>query len=129
MNSTRIAIIMVFVVCAFAWRVAAEERQQQVEPQTQPQIPQPVNIPQKGQIAAPGKGNAPMPKKAEADRNFDGKPDRTEYYDKDGNVTRIETDTNYDGKIDEWVEYKNGVVSKAEKDANGDGKPDTWLEY
>ena len=83
MNSTRIAIIMVFVVCAFAWRVAAEERQQQdqqqpqqqVEPQTQPQIPQPVNIPQKGQIAAPGKGNAPMPKKAEADRNFDGKPD------------------------------------------------------
>lgn len=69
------------------------------------------------------------PKKVEVDRNYDTVPDRFEYYDKDGKITRVETDTDFNGKIDEWVYYKNGVVEKAEKDTNGDGKPDTWLAY
>lgn len=69
------------------------------------------------------------PKKIEVDRNYDGTPDRFEYYDKDGKIVQVETDTDFNGKTDEWVYYKNGVVEKAEKDTNGDGKPDTWLAY
>jgi len=69
------------------------------------------------------------PKKVEVDRNYDGVPDRFEYYDNDGKIVRVETDADFNGKTDEWVYYKNGVVEKAEKDTNGDGKPDTWLAY
>ena len=72
---------------------------------------------------------APIPKVVEIDRNHDGVPDRFEYYNPDGSVDRIETDTNFDGKIDEWVYYKNGVVVRAEKDTTGSGKPDTWMKY
>ena len=69
------------------------------------------------------------PKKVEVDSNYDGVIDRIEYYDKNGQISRVESDTNFDGKYDEWVHYRNGKVIKAEKDTNGDGKPDTWIEY
>lgn len=70
-----------------------------------------------------------VPKKVEVDRNYDGTPDRFEYYNPDGTISRIETDIDFNGKTDEWVYYKNGVVEKAEKDTNGDGKADTWMRY
>jgi hypothetical protein len=70
-----------------------------------------------------------IPKKVELDSNFDGVVDRIEYYDDNGEVTRVESDTNYDGRYDEWVYYENGKVVKAEKDTNSDGSPDTWIEY
>ena len=73
--------------------------------------------------------NTPTQKKVEVDRNYDGKPDRFEYYGAYGKIMRVETDTDLNGKTDEWVYYKNGVVEKAEKDTNADGKPDTWLAY
>ena len=72
---------------------------------------------------------APAVKKVEVDRNYDSVPDRFEYYDKDGKIVRVETDTDFNGKTDEWVYYKDGVVEKAEKDTNADGKPDTWISY
>lgn len=81
----------------------------------------------RGEDTAPA--NAPVPKKVEVDRNYDGLPDRLEYYNADGTVDRIETDTDFNGRTDEWVYYKNGIVEKAEKDTNGDGKPDTWMKY
>lgn len=73
--------------------------------------------------------NVPIPQRVEVDRNYDGVPDRFEYYNKDSTVDHIETDTDFNGKVDEWVYYKNGIVEKAEKDTNGDGKPDTWMKY
>jgi len=69
------------------------------------------------------------PKEIKIDRNYDGIAERTEVYDAKGAVTRIESDVNADGKIDEWVYYENGVPVKGEKDLNADGKPDTTLIY
>ena len=70
-----------------------------------------------------------MPRKVEVDSNYDGKPDRVEYYNPSGEAERVEIDRNFDGKYDEWIYYKNGEVFKVEKDTNADGKPDTWIEY
>ena len=70
-----------------------------------------------------------MPKKVQADTNFDGKPDRTEYYDLEGRVTRVEVDANGDGKIEETVSYEEGRPVKSARDTNGDGKPDVWVDF
>ncbi len=69
------------------------------------------------------------PKEVQIDSNFDGSIDRTEVYDADGKLIRAEADSNADGKIDEWVELKNGVRTAAKRDMNGDGKPDVFLTY
>jgi len=69
------------------------------------------------------------PKKVEVDSNYDGIIDRIEFYDNNGQIVRIESDRTGDGKIDEWVIYKDGQPSKVEKDTNADGKSDVWMEY
>lgn len=69
------------------------------------------------------------PKKVEVDSNYDGKPDRTEIYDANGRIARVEADTNSDGKIDDWIVYENGNPAQEQRDSNGDGKPDVWIEY
>ena len=69
------------------------------------------------------------PREIKMDTNFDGVVDRVEIYDKDKVIIRVEADTSGDGKMNEWIYYKNGNPAKAEKDTNGDGKPDTWLAY
>ncbi len=68
-------------------------------------------------------------KEIKIDRNYDGVVDRVEVYNKKGVIIRVEADTNGDGKMDEWVFYKDGKATKGEKDANRDGKPDTFLTY
>ena len=70
-----------------------------------------------------------MPKKVQVDTNFDGKADRTEYYNEKGEVERVEVDTNGDGVPEEKVFYENGKPVKGEKDTNSDGKTDVWIEY
>tara|TARA_B100000315_G_scaffold160070_1_gene148603 strand:- start:480 stop:785 length:306 start_codon:yes stop_codon:yes gene_type:complete len=69
------------------------------------------------------------PKKIEVDANYDGKADRFEYYNAKGEILKVEGDSDGDGKMDEWISYKNGQPLKSEKDTNGDGKPDVWIEY
>lgn len=69
------------------------------------------------------------PKKVEVDTNFDGKVDRVEHYDANGQITRVEQDTAGTGKANEWVIYKNGNPVRKEKDTNADGKPDVWIDY
>jgi len=69
------------------------------------------------------------PKEIKMDLNYDGIVDHTEVYDAEGAVTRVESDVNADGKMDEWVYYENGKPVKAEKDSNKDGVPDTWIKY
>ena len=63
------------------------------------------------------------------DRNYDGKIDRLEVYDKTGTIVRVEADTTGNGKMNEWIHFKGGIRSKAERDVNGDGKADTFLTY
>lgn len=69
------------------------------------------------------------PKKVEMDTNYDGKVDRVEHYNAEGIVVRLETDTNGDGIMDEWIVFENGSPVKKEKDTNNDGAPDVWVEY
>jgi hypothetical protein len=65
----------------------------------------------------------------EGDRNFDGKIDHWDFYDRHGMIEREESDSNFDGKPDEWVFYKNGVASTSRRDANFDGLPDWFSKY
>lgn len=88
-----------------------------------------------------------------ADLNFDGKNDRTTFYDESGKVRRIESDfdkdgiideialfesgelrekhraTTLDGRLDTWDFYDKGLVARTERDENGDGVIDQWWEY
>ena len=63
------------------------------------------------------------------DRNYDGIVDRIEIYDEKGVIIRIETDTTGNGKMNEWIYFKDGNPTKGERDINEDGKVDTWLRY
>ena len=90
----------------------------------------------------------------EIDRDFDGKPDRWEYYDADQKVTkvgfsragdgtedawsysdadgaiaRVEISTRRDGKVQRVEHYRDGKVASAEEDTDADGKPDKWESY
>lgn len=88
-----------------------------------------------------------------ADLNFDGKIDRTTFFDKAGKVRRIESDFDRDGRVDElsffssgkltekhrattlngkldtWEFFKDDQVTRTERDENGDGFLDQWWEY
>ena len=68
-----------------------------------------------------------IPKKVQVDSNYDGKIDKTEYYDSEGRPVRTEVDNDGDGIMDEAVIYKDGKPVKSEKDTNKDGKPDVWI--
>jgi hypothetical protein len=88
------------------------------------------------------------------DRDFDGKPDRWEYYaadgalekvgmsragdgrvnawafqGRDGGLERMEVDTDYDGRVDTWETYRDGALASVELDTTRDGKPDRRLTY
>jgi hypothetical protein len=59
-----------------------------------------------------------------------GVPDRILYYDATGTqVVRSEEDTNGDGRIDTWTDYKNGQIVNRRADTDGDGVVDTWTFY
>ena len=68
------------------------------------------------------------PKKIQVDSNYDGKIDRTEYYDSEGRPVKTEADNDNDGVVDETVMFKDGKPVKSEKDTNKDGKPDVWID-
>jgi hypothetical protein len=70
----------------------------------------------------------------------DTRIDRWEHYDTTGSIaavsgggagqlTRLEEDTNRDGRADKWERYEGGLVKTAEFDENGDGNPDRRLTY
>ena len=69
------------------------------------------------------------PKKAMFDTDYDGKVDRTEYYNDKGQIEKVEISKKGDGIIDERVYYKDGKAVKAERDANRDGKMDVFIDF
>jgi len=69
------------------------------------------------------------PKEIKLDRDYDGKIDRTEFYDANGVIVRTETDVDGNGVIDEIVYYKAGSPVKGEKDVDNDGNMETTLFY
>jgi len=54
--------------------------------------------------------------------------DRREFYEK-GVMTRLEADTNHDGRMDQWETYEAGALKTVTMDENGDGRPDRRLTY
>lgn len=72
--------------------------------------------------------NSPAPKVAASDTNKDGKPDQWQYYE-NGQIIRTEADTNFDGKVDEIGYFTNGKLAKVEKDSDYDGEMDKWVDY
>jgi len=70
-----------------------------------------------------------VPRKIGIDTNFNGKPDRFEYYNEKGQVVKVESDPDEDGIIDETIIYENGKPVKGSKDTNKDGKPDVWIDF
>jgi hypothetical protein len=88
----------------------------------------------------------------EADGNGDDVIDRWEYYDPDGQLSRLGTSSQNDGIEDTWVTQKGeqmrvdistrrdgvadrhefherGVAVRAEQDTNGDGRIDQWQRF
>jgi hypothetical protein len=76
-----------------------------------------------------GKEQQIVPRKVGVDTNFNGKPDRFEYYNEKGQVVKVESDPDEDGVIDETITYENGKPVKGTKDTNKDGKPDVWIDF
>jgi len=70
-----------------------------------------------------------FPKEASSDTNRDGKPDSRQYFGSDGKIIKVEADTNFDDKVDQWAYYENGKLVRVEKDSNYDGKVDGWVKY
>jgi hypothetical protein len=95
------------------------------------------------------------PVRSRIDRNEDGRLDRWEYYDRqgqllkvgfsrkdegkpdawaysgpDGKVVRIEISSAADEKkIDRWERYDAAGLTAADEDRDADGRPDTWETY
>ncbi len=62
------------------------------------------------------------------DLNSDGQDDLFATYSGDGTYLSHSKDNNFDGKIDEWSDYKMGFVSNTKTDLNYDGTADAWAK-
>jgi hypothetical protein len=88
------------------------------------------------------------------DRDFDGTPERWEYYDENqqlqkvgfsrlhdgtedgwtytdpsGAIVRIEVSTRRDGHVQRIERYERGTIATADEDTDGDGRFDKWEHY
>ncbi len=68
-------------------------------------------------------------KRAEIDRNHDGKPDEVEYFDSRGQFDYVETDDDFDGRREVIHRYAHRLHSETTIDADFDGHPDARVEY
>jgi len=60
----------------------------------------------------------------EADKNNDGKTDHVAYYDPQGNMNKLEIDSNADGFMDLFQYFHNGELVSIEEDKNHDQRID-----
>lgn len=64
------------------------------------------------------------------DEDFDGRPDRILHYDATTHqVGQVEEDSDADGAIDSWTDYRGGKVVRRRIDADRNGQVDTWTFY
>jgi hypothetical protein len=68
------------------------------------------------------------PVEEEADSNYDGRVDTWIQF-AGGRISKVEIDRNHDGRPDETRFYVKGVISRVQRDTNNDGKPDVWEVY
>jgi hypothetical protein len=65
----------------------------------------------------------------EIDTNLDGIKDVVRTFNAKGEAQHEEADTDYDGRIDVWIDFVDGRISVEKIDTNHDGKPDVWKYY
>jgi hypothetical protein len=53
---------------------------------------------------------------------------RREFYDH-GVISRVEEDTDFDGRLDKWEQYENGALVRIDLDLAGTGKPNRRMIY
>jgi hypothetical protein len=63
------------------------------------------------------------------DANHDGHPDIWRFYDRQGRLTRVEIDTNFDGRTDHRDFYRDGALTRSESDRNFDNRIDLVEEF
>jgi hypothetical protein len=65
----------------------------------------------------------------EIDTNLDGIKDVVRTFNAKGEAIHEESDRNYDGRIDLWINFVDGRLAQEDVDSNNDGKPDVWKFY
>lgn len=65
----------------------------------------------------------------EADTNLDGIKDVVRTFNAKGEAVHEESDRNYDGRVDVWINFVEGRIAQEQVDTNLDGKPDVWKFY
>ena len=65
----------------------------------------------------------------EIDTNLDGIKDVIRTFNLKGEALHEEADTDYDGKVDVWINFVDGRMAEEDEDTNHDGKPDVWKFY
>lgn len=65
----------------------------------------------------------------EIDTNLDGIKDVVRTFNQKGEAIHEESDRDYDGKIDLWINFVDGRMAQEDVDTNRDGKPDVWKFY
>ncbi len=66
----------------------------------------------------------------EIDTNLDGVKDVVRTFNEKGEPLHEEADTNYDGKIDDWVNFAGGRIEEEDVDTTlSSGRPNVWKFY
>lgn len=65
----------------------------------------------------------------EIDTNLDGIKDVVRTFNQKGEALHEESDRNFDGRMDVWIDFVNGRMAQEAIDTNLDGKPDVWKFY
>lgn len=67
-------------------------------------------------------------RRVESDYDRDGRIDEIQIYER-GSKSEVHQATTLDGKLDTWHFYKAGKLARTERDSDGDGVIDQWWEY
>ena len=65
----------------------------------------------------------------EIDTNLDGIKDVVRTFNAKGEALHEEADSDYDGRVDVWINFVDGRLAEEDVDTNHDGKPDVWKFY
>ena len=63
------------------------------------------------------------------DRNGDGRPDLWRTYDRQGRLSEVAIDTNFDGRSDVHEYYEDGALARRESDRNFDDRVDLVQQF
>lgn len=83
--------------------------------------PLPVHGQSTGVPAGPDDVNQIKEKRIEKDRNDDSETDQIFFFDENGKIVRIETDSDYDGRFNAFHYYVDAQLDRIETDADADG--------